>query len=165
MASINRVILVGNLGADAEVKESESGTLVTKVGLATTDKFKNKNGDYEERTEWHNLVFFGKLAEIAGKYLKRGDLLYVEGSIKTNSWQDKDGFERKFVNIVVNTMQMLGGKKDDTQVKHVIEPKEKTNHEDTARRYAKASGGKVSKHDPDTLKKFYEPEFDDDLPF
>ena len=91
--------------------------------------------------------------------------MYVEGSIKTNSWQDKDGFERKFVNIVVNTMQMLGSKKDNTHTGHTIEPRKKTNYEDNAREYAKASGGKVSKHEPDTLKKFYEPEFDDDLPF
>lgn len=109
MASVNKVILVGNLGADPETRYMPSGDAVTTIRLATTDRFKDKSGERQERTEWHRVVFFGKLAEIAGEYLKKGRSVYVEGSLRTREWE-KDGVKRYSTEIVANEMQMLGGR-------------------------------------------------------
>ena len=109
MASVNKVILVGNLGADPETRYMPSGDAVTTIRLATTDRFKDKSGEKQERTEWHRVVFFGKLAEIAGAYLKKGRPVYVEGSLRTREWE-KDGVKRYSTEIVANEMQMLGGR-------------------------------------------------------
>jgi single-strand DNA-binding protein len=109
MASVNKVILVGNLGADPETRYMPSGDAVTTIRLATTDRFKDKSGEKQERTEWHRVVFFGKLAEIAGEYLKKGRSVYVEGSLRTREWE-KDGVKRYSTEIVANEMQMLGGR-------------------------------------------------------
>ncbi len=109
MASVNKVILVGNLGADPETRYMPSGDAVTTIRLATTDRFKDKSGEKQERTEWHRVVFFGKLAEIAGEYLKKGRPVYVEGSLRTREWE-KDGVKRYSTEIVANEMQMLGGR-------------------------------------------------------
>lgn len=109
MASVNKVILVGNLGKDPEVRYMPSGEAVTNVTVATTDTWKDKNsGEKKESTEWHRVVFFRKLAEIAGQYLKKGSQVYIEGSLKTRKWQDKDGQDRYTTEIVADTMQMLG---------------------------------------------------------
>lgn len=109
MASVNKVILVGNLGKDPEVRYMPSGEAVTNVTVATTDSWKDKNsGEKKELTEWHRVVFFRKLAEIAGQYLKKGSQVYIEGSLKTRKWQDKEGQERYTTEIVADTMQMLG---------------------------------------------------------
>ncbi|MDA8094384.1 MAG: single-stranded DNA-binding protein [Betaproteobacteria bacterium] len=110
MASVNKVILIGNLGADPEVRYMPSGDAVTSARLATTDTWKDKNGEKQERTEWHRVSFFGKLAEIAGEYLKKGSAVYVEGRLQTRKWQDKDGQERYTTEIVADRMQMLGGR-------------------------------------------------------
>lgn len=108
MASVNKVILVGNLGKDPEVRYMPSGEAVTNITVATTDTWKDKNsGDKKEATEWHRVVFFRKLAEIAGQYLKKGSQVYIEGSLKTRKWE-KDGVERYTTEIVADTMQMLG---------------------------------------------------------
>ena len=107
---INKVILVGNLGADPETRYTQSGTAVTTVRLATSEQWKNKQtGQPEERTEWHRVKFFGRLAEIAGEYLKKGRQIYVEGSIRTDKFTGNDGQEKYFTEIVANEMQMLGG--------------------------------------------------------
>jgi single-strand DNA-binding protein len=110
MASVNKVILVGNLGADPEVRYLPSGDAVTNVRLATTDQWKDKSGEKQEHTEWHRIAFFGKLAEIAGEYLKKGSQCYVEGRIRTRKWQDKDGQDRYSSEIVADRMQMLGSR-------------------------------------------------------
>ncbi len=108
---VNKVILIGNLGKDPEVKYLPSGSAVCNVTLATSESWKDKeSGEKKDRTEWHNVVFFGKLAEIAGEYLKKGSQVYVEGSLRTRKWQDKEGKDRYTTEIVVSDMQMLGGR-------------------------------------------------------
>jgi len=110
MASVNKVILIGNLGKDPDVRYMPSGDAITNITLATTDSWKDKNGEKQERTEWHRVAFFGKLAEIAGEYLKKGSQVYVEGRLQTRKWQDKDGQDRYTTEIVADRMQMLGGR-------------------------------------------------------
>lgn len=111
MASVNKVILVGNLGADPETRYMPNGDAVTNIRLATTDRYKDKSsGEQKEATEWHRVAFFGKLAEIAGEYLKKGSSCYIEGKIRTRKWQDKDGKDVYSTEIVAEQMQMLGGK-------------------------------------------------------
>ncbi len=108
---INKVILIGNLGKDPEVKYLPSGSAVCNVTLATSENWKDKeSGEKKERTEWHNVVFFGRVAEIAGEYLRKGSQVYVEGSLRTRKWQDKEGKDRYTTEIVVSDMQMLGGR-------------------------------------------------------
>jgi single-strand DNA-binding protein len=108
---VNKVILVGNLGRDPEVRYSPNGQAVANVTLATSESWKDKNtGEKQERTEWHRVVFFGRLAEIAGEYLKKGAQVYVEGRLQTRKWQDKDGADRYTTEIVANEMQMLGSR-------------------------------------------------------
>ncbi|MDE2148253.1 MAG: single-stranded DNA-binding protein [Gammaproteobacteria bacterium] len=105
---VNKVILIGNLGKDPELRSMPSGGAVVNLTLATSDTWKDKTtGEAKERTEWHTIVFFNKLAEIAGQYLKKGSKIYVEGSLRTRKWQDKDGHDRYTTEIVVNDMQML----------------------------------------------------------
>ena len=107
---INIVIRVGNLGADPEVRYSAAGSAVTNARLATTDQWKDRQtGEQQERTEWHRVVFFSRLAEIAGEYLKKGSKVYVEGRLQTRKWQGQDGQDRYTTEIVVNDMQMLDG--------------------------------------------------------
>ena len=107
---INKVILVGNLGADPETRFTANGGAITNICLATSEAWKDKQtGENQERTEWHRVVLFGKLGEIAGEYLKKGRQVYIEGSLRTNKYTDKDGIERYSTDIVANEMQMLGG--------------------------------------------------------
>ena len=108
---INKVILVGNLGADPDTRYMPSGSAVTNIRVATSESWKDKNtGDPQERTEWHRVVFFGKLAEIAAEYLRKGSQVYVEGNLRTRKWQDREGRDRWTTEIVANEMQMLGGR-------------------------------------------------------
>lgn len=109
MSGVNKVILLGRLGADPEVRTLESGTKVSSIRLATTERYKDRNGQQQESTEWHNVVFWRGLADIVEKYLKKGDQVYVEGRIKTRKWTDKDGNDRYSTDIVANEMTMLGG--------------------------------------------------------
>lgn len=107
---VNKVILLGNLGNDPEVRYTASGAAVANVSLATTDSWRDKeSGDQQERTEWHRVVFFGRLAEIVGEYLNKGSQIYVEGRLQTRKWQDKDGNDKYSTEIVASEMQMLGG--------------------------------------------------------
>ena len=111
MASINKVILIGNLGRDPEVRYTPNGAAVCNVSVATTRNWKDKNsGDKVEETEWHRVVFYDRLAEIAGEYLKKGRSVYVEGRLKTRKWQDKDGKDNYTTEIVAEQMQLLGGR-------------------------------------------------------
>jgi single-strand DNA-binding protein len=110
MASVNKVILVGNLGRDPEVRYLPNGNAVANVTIATSSKYKNQAGEMVEETEWHRVTFFGKLAEIVGQYLKKGRSIYVEGRIKTRKYTDKDGVEKYATDIIANEMQLLGGR-------------------------------------------------------
>ena len=111
MASVNKVIIVGNLGRDPETRYLPSGDAVSNINVATTDRYKDKaTGEMKEATEWHRISFFGKLAEIAGQYLKKGSQVYVEGSLRTRKYTDKDGIEKFATEIRGETMQMLGGR-------------------------------------------------------
>jgi len=111
MASVNKVIIVGNLGRDPETRYLPSGEAVTNISVATTDTWKDKaSGEKKEATEWHRVSFFGRLAEIAGEYLKKGSQVYVEGALRTRKWQDKEGKDRYTTEIRADTMQMLGSR-------------------------------------------------------
>ena len=111
MAAVNKVILVGNLGADPEVRYLPSGDAVANIRLATTDKYKDKaSGEMKEATEWHRVSFFGRLAEIVSEYLKKGSTVYIEGKIRTRKYQAQDGTDRYSTDIVADSMQMLGGR-------------------------------------------------------
>ena len=111
MASVNKVIIVGNLGRDPETRYMPSGDAMTNIAVATTDKWKDKaTGEQKEATEWHRVAFFGKLAEIAGQYLKKGSQVYIEGKLRTRKWTDKDGIEKYSTEIIADTMQMLGSR-------------------------------------------------------
>ena len=113
MASVNKVILVGNLGRDPETRFSPDGAAICNISLATTSQWKDKNsGERKEETEWHRVVFYNRLAEIAGEYLKKGRSIYVEGRLKTRKWQDKEGQDRWTTEIVADQMQMLGSRED-----------------------------------------------------
>ena len=110
MASLNKVMLIGNLGKDPEVRFTASGQAVAGFSIAKTEKFKGKSGEWEERTEWHNITLWGKLAEIAGEYLSKGKTVFIEGRLQTRKWQDKSGNDRYTTEIVGDKMQMLSPK-------------------------------------------------------
>ncbi len=113
MASVNKVILVGNLGADPETRYASYGDAICNIRLATTETWRDKNtGERREATEWHRVSFYGKLAEIAGQYLKKGSQVYIEGSLRTRKWQDKDGKDQYTTEIRADEMKMLGGRQD-----------------------------------------------------
>jgi single-strand DNA-binding protein len=115
MAGVNKVILVGNLGADPEIRYTPSGTAVANLRLATSEARTNKEGQKETKTEWHRIVTFGRLAEICGEYLSKGKQIYIEGRIQTRQWDDRDGNKRYTTEIVANSMQMLGRAGDQPQ--------------------------------------------------
>jgi len=110
MASVNKVILIGNLGRDPEVRYTPNGAAVCNVSVATTRNWKSKEGDRQEETEWHRVVFYDRLAEIAGEYLRKGRPVYVEGRLKTRKWQDKEGKDVYTTEIIADQMQLLGGR-------------------------------------------------------
>jgi len=110
MASLNKVMLIGNLGKDPEVRYTPAGVAVASFNLATSERFKNKSGEWEERTEWHRVTLWSKLAEIAGEYLTKGKTVYIEGRLQTRKWQDNSGNERYTTEIVGEKMQMLSPK-------------------------------------------------------
>ncbi|MBY0474136.1 MAG: single-stranded DNA-binding protein [Nitrosomonas sp.] len=110
MASVNKVILIGNLGKDPETRYMSNGDAVTNITLATTDTWKDKNGEKQEKTEWHRVTFYRKLAEIAGEYLKKGRSVYIEGRLETRKWTDKSGVERYTTDIIASDMKMLGSR-------------------------------------------------------
>jgi len=113
---INKVILIGNLGADPETRYTASGSAITNIRIATTESWRDKaSGEPQERTEWHRVVFFNRLAEIAGEYLRKGGQVYVEGMLRTRKWQDQSGQDRYTTEVVANEMQMLGGRGGESQ--------------------------------------------------
>jgi single-strand DNA-binding protein len=156
MASINKVILIGNLGKDPETRYLPSGDAVTNITVATTDTWKDKEGAKQEHTEWHRIAFFGKLAEIAGEYLKKGSPVYVEGRIRTRKWQDKEGQDRYSTEIVADRMQLLGSRGGGS---------ESASREPAAREPAAAAGGGGAKASPSKKGGGGFEEMDDDIPF
>lgn len=143
MAGINKVILVGNLGKDPEVRYLEGGVAVANFTLATSENYKDKSGEKQTATEWHNIVLWRGLAEIAEKYLKKGNQVYIEGKLRTRQWQDKEGNNRYTTEVVGDNMQMLGGRNDSNNNAPQSTPQPK-----------------VEKPDVDIS-----PSADDDLPF
>ena len=115
--SVNKVILVGRLGADPEMRYTSDGTAVASFRIATTKKWTNQNGEKEERTEWHRIVAWRRLGEICGEYLSKGRQIYIEGELQTRSWEDKDGIRRWVTEVVASNMQMLGGPSDKPGMK------------------------------------------------
>lgn len=112
MPSVNKVIVLGNLGRDPEVKYTAGGDAVCNLSIATSEQWKDKNGEKQERTEWHRIVLFGRQAEIAGEYLKKGRSVYIEGRLQTRKYTDKDGVEKYSTEIVADRMQLIGGRDD-----------------------------------------------------
>ena len=112
MAGVNKAILIGRLGADPEVRYTNSGTAVANFNMATSVNFTDKNGEKTEKTEWHRIVAFGRLGEICGEYLSKGKQVYIEGRLQTREWEDRDGNKRRTTEIVAGTMQMLGAASD-----------------------------------------------------
>jgi single-strand DNA-binding protein len=110
---VNKVILLGNLGKDPEVKYTQSGMAVARFSLATTERGKDKDGNWQDKTEWHNLVAFGRTAEVAGEYLKKGRTVYIEGALRTSSWDDKESGQKKYkTEVIINDLVMVGGQRD-----------------------------------------------------
>lgn len=145
MASVNKVILMGNLGRDPEVRYMPNGEAVANFSIATTENWKDKSGVRQEKTEWHNIVMYRRLAEIAGEYLKKGRPVYIEGRLQTRKWE-KDGIERYSTEIIADQMQMLGSNRPDDDAGH--EPQKSSNPEQPASKPA----GNFD-------------DFDDDIPF
>ncbi len=151
--SVNKVILIGRLGKDPETRYMTNGEAVTNATLATSENWKDKSGEKQEKTEWHNLVFYRRLAEIAGEYLKKGSQIYVEGKLQTRKWQTKEGQDRYTTEIIVNEMTMLGGKSSGAGSFEVVE--KPTASSGSAAAPAKAAPAAKSSFD----------NFDDDIPF
>ena len=122
MASVNKVIVLGNLGKDPELRHLPNGDAVCNFSLATTESWKDKDGNKQDKTEWHNVVIFRKLAEIAGEYLKKGRPVYIEGRLQTRKWQDKEGKDRYTTEIVADQMQMLGSREEAKEVSKAPAP-------------------------------------------
>ena len=164
MASVNKVILIGNLGRDPETRYLPSGDAVTNISIATTEKWRDKGGEQQEHTEWHRVAFFGKTAEIAGEYLKKGSPVYVEGRIRTRKWQDKEsGQDRYSTEIVADRMQLLGGRGGGGGAEPMSrEPREPATAGATAGASAGAPGG--GKAAPRKGGGNFE-QMDDDIPF
>lgn len=150
---INKVILIGNLGSDPDTRYTPNGGAVANITLATSDEWKDKaTGEKKEKTEWHRVVFFGRLAEIAGEYLKKGSKVYVEGRLQTRKWQDKEGQDRYTTEIVANEMQMLDGRSGGSAGYTQEAP-------------ASSGGNRPAKDTPAGSGGFDNGGFDDDIPF
>ena len=155
MASVNKVILIGNLGRDPETRYTTGGDAVTNIRIATTDTWKDKAGEKQEKTEWHSVVFFGRQAEIAGEYLKKGRQVYVEGRLQTRKWQDKEGQDRYTTEIVADRMQMLGSREGAGAAASGGEPPPERE---------RGAGGSAAKPSGAPAKKNVD-DLDDDIPF
>ncbi len=153
--SVNKVILIGRLGKDPETRYMPNGEAVTNATLATSENWKDKSGEKQEKTEWHNLVFYRRLAEIAGEYLKKGSQVYVEGKLQTRKWQTKEGQDRYTTEIIVNEMTMLGGKSSGSSSFEVVDKQPAAAEQASAAPAAKRPAPAKSNFD----------NFDDDIPF
>ena len=157
MASVNKVILIGNLGRDPETRYTADGAAVTNITIATSDRWKDKaSGEMKEATEWHKVAFFGRLAEIAGEYLKKGRPVYVEGKLRTRKWQDKDGQDRYTTEVIADNMQMLGSREGMGGAGGDFDAGEDSR---APARSSAASSSRAAKSTPSVA------EMDDDIPF
>ncbi|PWT76836.1 MAG: single-stranded DNA-binding protein [Proteobacteria bacterium] len=156
MASVNKVILIGNLGRDPEVRYMPSGDAVATLSVATTEKWKDKSGEQQEQTEWHRVSFFGRQAEICGEYLRKGSQIYVEGRLQTRKWTDKDGNERYTTEIRGDRMQMLGSRGGPTTGEPMPREPEMAPADGAPKRQPVAAAG---------AKKGSFDDMDDDIPF
>ena len=155
---VNKVILVGNLGADPEVRYMPNGNAVANLSLATSESWKDKQGQVQERTEWHRLVMYRRLAEISGEYLTQGSQIYIEGRLNTRKWQDQQGQDRYTTEIIVDQMQMLGGGNRSKSGKSTPAQNSHLNPDGTAKTPAQMKGAAPPMAEPDF-------DFDDDIPF
>ncbi|MBS1169262.1 MAG: ssb [Burkholderiaceae bacterium] len=161
MASINKVIIVGNLGRDPETRYTTGGDAIANIAIATSDRWKDKaTGEQKEATEWHRVTFFGKLAEIAGQYLKKGSQVYVEGRLRTRKYTDKDGIERYATEIIADTMQMLGGRQGAGEPMDEGYSRPPVRQNTGAASGAGGSGGRPAQRPSSNLS-----DIDDDIPF
>jgi single-strand DNA-binding protein len=163
MASVNKVILVGNLGRDPEVRYMPNGEAVCNFSIATTDSWKDKSGQRQERTEWHNIVMYRKLAEIAGEYLKKGRPVYVEGRLQTRKWQTKEGQDRYTTEIIADQMQMLGGRDSGGSNASYDDMNQDQEYSAPAQRSSAPAAAPAAKPAAAGAAPF--DEFDDDIPF
>ena len=176
---VNKVILLGNLGADPETRYTASGSAVTNIRIATTDSWRDKqSGDRQERTEWHRVVFFARLAEIAAEYLRKGSQCYVEGQIRTNKWQGQDGQDRYTTEIIASEMQLLGGRSGGAGA---ASPRSRDDNSGSAwpaggsagepaggsagRSAGRSAGGSAGSASPASPGSGPSDDFDDDIPF
>ena len=163
--SVNKVILIGRLGKDPETRYMTNGEAVTNATLATSENWKDKSGEKQEKTEWHNLVFYRRLAEIAGEYLKKGSQIYVEGKLQTRKWQTKEGQDRYTTEIVVNEMTMLGGKSSGSGSFEVVENERSEGSSSRPNKPASSSGSAAAPAKSAPAAKSSFDNFDDDIPF
>lgn len=154
--SVNKAILVGRLGKDPETRYMTNGDAVTNVSLATSESWKDKAGEKQERTEWHNLVFYRRLAEVAGEYLKKGSMIYVEGKIQTRKWEDKEGVTKYSTEIIVNEMTMLSSKQGGSE--------QREQGDSHSQQPARAPAAKPASSAAQAGKGGFD-NFDDDIPF
>jgi single-strand DNA-binding protein len=157
MASVNKVILIGNLGRDPETRYTTGGDAVTNLNIATTDTWKDKNGEKQEKTEWHRVVLFGRQAEVAGEYLKKGRPVYIEGRLQTRKYTDKEGVERYATEIVGDRMQLLGGREGGGGGDVDFNGGGPAPRRESSGGAPRGGGGGGGKKNPD--------DFDDDIPF
>jgi len=157
MPSVNKVILMGNLGRDPEVRFMPNGDAVCNFSIATTDSWKDKAGERQEKTEWHNIVMYRRLAEIAGEYLKKGRPVYLEGRLQTRKWQTKEGQDRYTTEVIADSMQMLGGRDGAPaqESQPSSQPDNKNEFDQTPSRNNQSGSSNSSSFD----------EFEDDIPF
>jgi single-strand DNA-binding protein len=153
MASVNKVILVGNLGRDPDVRGLPNGESVANIAIATSNKYKNRAGEMVDETEWHNAVLFGRLAEIAGKYLKKGSSIYVEGRLKTEKYTDKNGVEKYQTKVIVGELKMLGGRSAGENEPHVASSQARQQNAQQVSKNPQQGGGSGFN------------DMDDDIPF
>ena len=151
MAALNKVMLIGNLGRDPEIRYMPSGDAMANLNIATTDTWKDKAGEKQERTEWHRIVMFGKLAEISGEYLKKGSQIYIEGRLQTRKWTDKSNVERYTTEIVADRMQMLGSRSGAT-------------YQDAPDNHENEQGGRTSSKTSSSAGSGFD-DMEDDIPF
>jgi len=163
---VNKVILVGNCGKDPETRYAPSGAAVTNISIATTESWKDKNsGERQDKTEWHNIVFFGRLAEIAGEYLKKGAQVYVEGSLVTEKWTDKEGNDRYTTKIKALNMQMLGGNQDQSGGGNQGAGQQQSNNQQQSNQQQQQNNSQQAAQPTRAFSGADDNAFDDDIPF
>lgn len=162
MKGVNKVILVGTIGKDPEIKHMNNGNNVTSFSLATSEQWKDQQGNKQEKTEWHNISAFGKLADIASQYLTKGSRVYIEGKIRTNKWQDKEGNNREQKNIIANELQMLDRKQQGQQQNNQDNYQNQQNNQQGQQNNQYSQN---SKQGQQAYNQTMEQPFDDDIPF